>query len=102
MSGSMGLLAVPLALSSPTSNEFKSCHALAAAHLERCLNQGGKDQTCWDLARDAKDHCYAGVVQRYAPLTEQERAARQEEVRRKAAALEQMRKEKEAASRNKP
>lgn len=56
------LLAVPLvALASPTPGDYRSCHRLAAAQLQRCLDEAPgtrQGSRCWDQSRQTNQACY--------------------------------------------
>ncbi len=53
------------AIASPTSNEFVVCHQMAAADLDRCLNENPHSNTndCWARSRRLHQSCYTRVFQ---------------------------------------
>lgn len=56
---------LPLAVASPTSNEYLPCHQIAASVLQHCLDEipGYADDKCWDEAKRVKSACYEKVVE---------------------------------------
>ncbi|QRR35877.1 hypothetical protein JNX00_08460 [Hydrogenophaga sp. YM1] len=57
-------LALGTAWASPTSDEFRHCHRVAAAALQFCLdkNPGGRHgEACWTQSRRQQQACYREV-----------------------------------------
>ena len=67
--------AASLALASPTDNEFRTCHKLAAATLQHCLDeQPGADRPqCWSKSRAAAKRCDADIREEHRRMREPRR-----------------------------
>jgi bifunctional DNA-binding transcriptional regulator/antitoxin component of YhaV-PrlF toxin-antitoxin module len=68
---------------SPTSDEYRPCHRLAAEVLQRCLDErpGYENAPCWDKAKTAQVSCYADVRANHRP--DPKRRAAEEAARQK-------------------
>ena len=69
LSLSIGLLWAPLALASPTANEFERCHRGAALSLQHCLSEAGMGDAsaCWPQAQAHHQNCWREVVKEHQP-----------------------------------
>ena len=74
-------LALPV-LASPTSDEYRPCHQLAAKVLQHCLDErpGYENAQCWDSAKQTQAKCYADVRASHRP--DPKRRAAEEAARR--------------------
>lgn len=65
----IGMLWAPLALASPTANEFERCHRGAALYLQHCLGKAGMGDgsACWPQAQAHHQECRRAVVQEHQP-----------------------------------
>ncbi|MDO8767542.1 MAG: hypothetical protein Q7K57_02325, partial [Burkholderiaceae bacterium] len=74
----LGSCFLPLALASPTPNEFEACHRMASALLRACLDNsaGQASERCWERARLKNKVCSAEVRQRHRPDRERTEAAK--------------------------
>ncbi|OSZ71646.1 hypothetical protein [Hydrogenophaga sp. IBVHS1] len=87
LSLSIGLLWAPLALASPTANEFERCHRGAALSLQHCLSEAGMGDggACWPQARAYHEDCRRKVVQEHQPPDAARVEAMREAARRRQA-----------------
>lgn len=57
------------AYASPTPDEYRQCHQLAAQSVQRCLDErpGYDSAPCWRSAQDAQAKCYADLRASHRP-----------------------------------
>jgi len=72
----------PVALASPTADEFLPCHQIASSALLKCFkcldqSHGYNSGKCWDSARALNEACYAKVSESHRPDAARIEAAKQ-------------------------
>ncbi|WP_439589637.1 hypothetical protein [Hydrogenophaga sp.] len=82
------VLWAPLALASPTANEFERCHRGAALRLQHCLSESGAGDggVCWPQAQAYHEDCRKAVVQEHQRPDAARVEAMREAARRRQAA----------------
>jgi hypothetical protein len=74
-------LCTALALASPTSDDYRKCHRVAAATLTDCLDQtpGQASTQCWATSERSNRNCYRSVQQDHQPNAVRRAAAQKAE-----------------------